>query len=196
MNKAYPWIIIILFAIIIAMIWFWPKEEPKTERVTELERAVAIADVRIASLLQDSAKQAEKRKADSLQQAQEKKAYIVTIEKKSREIADLKANPVVVKIRETTPEVNALITEMERMDSVKTERIVTLENNLDGLRIDMAAMEVNFGGIIQAEREKYNAQKAISDELAKELKKEKKKGVVAKVLIPVAAVGAFLLGSR
>lgn len=196
MNLKVPsWLFFVAVFVIVMMIILWPKEQPKSEKVTELERAVAIADIRIASLLQDSAEQAEKRKADSVQQAQEKKKYITTIEKKSREIAVMKANPVVVKIRETTPEVNALLTEMDRMDSVKTDRIATLENNLDGLRIDMAAMEVNFGGIIQAEREKYYAQKAISDELEKELRKAKKKGVVAKILIPVAAVGAFLLGN-
>lgn len=193
--KPIHWLLLVAVSVIVALILLWPDEEPKSDKVTQLETAIAIADVRIAQLLQDSTKQAEKIKADSIQQAQEEKTYIVTIEKKSREIADLKANPVVVKIRETTPEVNALIVEMERMDSVKTERIARLENDKDALRIDMRQMESNFGELLQVEREKFNAQKEISDELTKDLKKAKRSGRLAKILIPVAAVGAFFLGN-
>jgi hypothetical protein len=191
--KPYIWVIIGLVAVSVALILLWPEPEPVD--LDPYKRAIAIADIRIDSLTSANRKLASKIAQDSLQQAQEKKTYIVTIEKKVREIENLKANPVVVKIRETTPEVNALIIEMERMDSVKTERIATLENNLDGLRVDMRQMESNFGELLQSEREKFNAQKAISDELAKDLKKAKRSGRLAKILIPIAAVGAFLLGN-
>jgi hypothetical protein len=190
--KPIHYAFLVAVGVIVLLLLFWPEPEPVD--LDPYKRAIAIADIRIDSLTSANSKLASKIKADSLQQVQEKKTYIVTIEKKSREIENLKANPVVVKIRETTPDVNALIIEMERMDSVKTERIARLENDKDALRIDMRQMESNFGELLEVEREKFQAQKAISDELTKDLKKAKRSGRLAKVLIPVAAVAGFLLG--
>jgi uncharacterized protein YxeA len=192
--KPYVWIILGLLAVIVLMIWFWP--EPKPTNLDAYRTQIAIQNLKIDSLTTASTKLATKIKADSLQQAQEKKAYIVTIEKKSREIAYMKQNPVVVKIRETTPEVNALIIEMERMDSVKTERITTLENNLDGLRIDMGAMEVNFSGLLQAEREKFATQNEMLAESMKENKKVRRSNRWLKAGAVAALVGGVFLGAR
>jgi hypothetical protein len=137
--KPIHYAFLVAVGVIVLLLLFWPEPEPVD--LDPYKRAIAIADIRIDTLTSANSKLASKIKADSLQQVQEKKTYIVTIEKKSREIENLKANPVVVKIRETTPDVNALIIEMERMDSVKTERIARLENDKDALRIDMRQLE-------------------------------------------------------
>lgn len=187
-----PWILVlILTAGIILLILLWPElSKPNYEGY---ENQIAIQNIKIDSLTAANAKLSQKIKQDSARQANERQQYKSTIEKQSVVISDLKANPRVVEIRSHEPEVNALIIEMERMDSVKTERIARLENDKDALRIDMRQMESNFGELLQAEREKFNAQKEISDELTKDLKKAKRANRVWKVATVVGVVGAFLL---
>lgn len=189
----FEWVVIIAL-----LIWIVVQKctaPPEPINIEPYRIQIAEQDLRISQLQQDSAKLAQKIKADSLQQAQEKKAYKNTISEKSRQIANLKANPRVIEIRAQEPAIDSLINAMDSLDSIKTERIATLENNLDALRVDVGQLEANFAGLLEAEREKFKIQGEAFEKTLKENRKLRRRAKVAKVLIPVVAGLAFILGS-
>lgn len=184
--------IIVLLAIIALMFLLQPDHKPIDIEPYRIQ--IAEQGLRISQLQQDSAKLAQKIKADSLQQAQEKKAYKNTISEKSRQIANLKANPRVIEIRAQEPAIDSLINAMDSLDSIKTERIATLENNLDALRVDIGQLEANFAGLLEAEREKFKVQGEAFEKTLKENRKLRRRAKVAKVLLPVVAGLSLLIG--
>lgn len=187
------WIILGLLAFIALYIAF---DKPPQPDLSPYKIAIAEADIRISQLKTDSAKLASKIHTDSVRQSQEKTTYVRTISEKSREIENMKRNPRVVEVRITEPEVNDLITAMESQDSIKTERIETLEIHLSALRADMNAVKGNFSKLLAEERVKFQSQGEQLTKTMKENRKLRRRVKVAKVLVPVAAGLGLFLGAQ
>lgn len=193
MNKLW-WVIIGLMALIVGMILF--DRDPEPVSTQKWKDQISAQNLKIVTLKADSAKLSQKVAQDSVSQANEKIAHHTAIKKKDAVIANLRANPVVVKVREETPEVDNLLTAMEAKDSIQTERIAVLENDNEELRVDMNAMKDNFGAMLQAERTKFEASQSMNKDLEKALKKSKRGAKLAKILVPVVGAGMLLLGAQ
>src|SRR5688572_27478647 len=109
MNKVAILIICGLTIALIISILTRPSKQPNHEKIQALEIGLAIADQQIVQLRKDSAKLANKVKADSVRQANESQTHKNEVKKYVGVIAKLKANPIVIKIREETAEVDSLL---------------------------------------------------------------------------------------
>jgi cell fate (sporulation/competence/biofilm development) regulator YmcA (YheA/YmcA/DUF963 family) len=196
MKDFRTWALIILALAFALYILLDKDPEPSAEKIKTLEVALAIADNEIIRYKKDSVEIHQEMARKEAQQANERKVYKENERKQGALISQLKRNPVVIHVRDSVPEVNELLTAMEKQDSLKTARIDTLESNLSDLRVDMSAVNDNCSKMLEAERERFQAQEGISEEYSKQVRKERRKKRLATALIPVAAVAAFLLGAQ
>jgi hypothetical protein len=196
MKDVRTWALIIL-ALAFALYILLDKDPvDNSEKIQSYEIALKIADQEILNLRSDSTKLSQKIDADSVRQANERKVYKEKVKSQSALISRLKAKPEVITIREQSVDVDSLLTAMEAKDSIQTARIDTLENNLSELRVDMSAVNDNCSKMLEAERERFQAQKGISEEYSKQVRKERRKKRLATALIPVVGVAGFLLGAQ
>lgn len=192
--KPIYWVVIALALIIVGMILFDKDPEPVStqkwkDEITKKEERIKVLQGNLATIR-------EKVKADSLQGVKSKQEYEVKVTSLRSTVAKLKANPIVIKVREENPEIDSLIVAQDSTILAKDERIVALEADIKRVVANMDSFNDTYEGILQAEREKFEAQKEITAAVEKELKKEKRKAKLAKVLIPVVGVGALLLGAQ
>ena len=185
--KPVYYVIAGLTLIIILLLLFRKTPEPNAEKIKTLEIALAIADQETVRLRKDSVAIHQEMARKEAQQASERTAYQTAIKKKSSEIASLKQNPIVIKVRMETLEIDSWLTVMEKKDSLQTARIDTLESNLAGLRVDMQAVNKNCGDLLQVERERFSAQEALTQEYRAQVRKERRANRWLKV-------GAITLG--
>jgi chromosome segregation ATPase len=196
MKDFRTWALIIL-ALAFALYILLDKDPvDNSEKIQSYEIALKIADQEILNLRSDSTKLSQKIDADSVRHANERKVYKEKVKSQSALISRLKAKPEVITIREQSVDVDSLLTAMEAKDSIQTARIDTLENNLSELRVDMSAVNDNCSKMLEAERERFQAQKGISEEYSKQVRKERRKKRLATALIPVVGVAGFLLGAQ
>jgi hypothetical protein len=196
MKDFRTWALIILALAFALYILFDKDPVDNSEKIQSYEIALKIADQEILNLRSDSTKLSQKIEADSVMQANERKVYKEKVKSQSALISRLKAKPEVITIREQSVDVDSLLTAMEAKDSIQTARIDTLENNLSELRVDMSAVNDNCSKMLEAERERFQAQKGISEEYSKQVRKERRKKRLATALIPVVGVAGFLLGAQ
>lgn len=189
--KPTHWIIIGLAAVIVFLLL--TDKDPQSVDLVPYETALAIADQRILQLEQDSIKLAHKIKSDSLKQAKEKIEYQRKDEKKSREIARLKANPKVIEVLAANPETDSLVKALEEKNELQQVRIDTLESNLSTLRVDMKKMNENFSARLSETEGKLKSTQALADAYKRDAKKSKRANRVLKVLCVALPVAALLL---
>jgi uncharacterized protein YpmS len=169
--------------------------QPNGEKITALEMALAIADNEIVELRADSSKLATRVRKDSLSQANAQIAYKIELAKNRAAIADLKANPEVIRVIEESPAVGTLIAKQDRLIELQASRIDTLTTNLSELRVDMENMRANFGATLKLEREKFSHQQELTDEYKQQLRKEKRKVKIFKAVAVIGTVAGLLLRS-
>jgi hypothetical protein len=196
MKDFRTWALIIL-ALAFALYILLDKDPvDNSEKIQSYEIALKIADQEILNLRSDSTKLSQKIDADSVRQANERKVYKEKVKSQSALISRLKAKPEVIAIREQSVDVDSLLTATEAKDSIQTARIDTLESNLSDLRVDMSAVNDNCSKMLEAERERFQAQKGISEEYRKQVRKERRKVKLFKIVAVLGTVGAFILGAQ
>lgn len=193
MNKLW-WVIIGLVALIVLMILFDRDPEPVStqkwkDTISQKETEIKALEGNLATIL-------EKVKADSLQSIKSKKEYEVKVTKLNSTVAKLKANPRVIEVLKANPSVDSLVIAQDSVILASGNRIVELESEMTDLRVNMDSVNDTFEEILQAERTKFEASQSMNKDLEKALKKEKRKGKLAKVLIPIVGVGMLLLGAN
>jgi hypothetical protein len=197
MKLEFKTIALIILALAFALYILFDKDPvDNSEKIQSYEIALKIADQEILNLRSDSTKLSQKIEGDSVRQANERKVYKEKVKSQSALISRLKAKPEVIAIREQSVDVDSLLTATEAKDSIQTARIDTLESNLSDLRVDMSAVNDNCSKMLEAERERFQAQKGISEEYSKQVRKERRKKRLATALIPVVGVAGFLLGAQ
>ena len=190
--KIHHWIIIVLVAAIIAMIWFWPSSEP-SDREKELDKENTTLLYKIDSLQRSNKARITQLKADSLRGVKVQDSLKTQANHFRGQAVKLKANPIIIRVREEVPEVDSLITAQDSVIVLQDHRIAAYTHQLGKLQVSMVGITANFESILSAERQRYaNAQEIIALK-DKEIKKAKKKTVGAVVIGVAATVGALLI---
>ena len=191
MNKL--WLVILgLAAIIVIMILLWPNPEPiNTQKwkdtIAKVNTQLADSSVRIQSLLKEV-------KELKVEHRAEKESFV-------GEIKGLKSNLAKKRVKIDTliienPELAEYVEAADSVIEVQTARIQSLEFQYDKLEINMEAIVLNFEEQIKLHEQKFQASQEMNTALEEQVKKEKRKGKLAKVLIPVVGVGMLLLGAQ
>lgn len=191
MNKL--WFVIFGLTTIIVFIILFDKDPPSVD-LAPYERAIAISDLKIKQLEEDSAKLAEKIKSDSLQQENEKITYQREAKKKDAVIVRLKTNPKVIEVLAANPETDSLVKALEEKNELQQVRIDTLESNLQALRVDMNKMNENFSARLSETEVKLKSTQALADAYKKDARKSKRAVKLWKVAAVVGSVSGLLIG--
>lgn len=198
--KPYVWVIIGLVAVIIALILFWPDGQPDDrikEREAQYERQAAIYKSELAK--SDST-------INALRQGYKQRAKTdsVKLKAKDKEITTWKQKAAVAVAR-IPQEARDLYPQVDSALQAKDSVIAQTEAKNGMLQESLTQVGKDFNLLLeQSQIDKRAAEQMILDceqrhsdimDLKnRELKKAKRSGKLAKVLIPVAAVAGFLLG--
>jgi hypothetical protein len=184
---------LVLLVAIALLISFWPKHVDTSE---PFKRAVHEKELVILEQSQIITKLAQKTKADSLQSIKTKQRYDSISKRQSAVISDLKRKPRVIEVIKQEPEVKALVEAQDSLINLQFQRIAVLEGLEHELRQDMSKVIISCEQRFQAQVEKFAlAEQRIAD-LEKQNRKERRKGKLKGVLIPIAGAMMFLLGSQ
>lgn len=188
------WIILALLAGIALLFAFWPSPKPDTSE--PYQREIARLGEHIETLNQDRAKLQAEIDTIKLREVKIKVVYEGKVKKMSSVIADLRANPKVVKVLEENPTVDSLVQAQDSTIMLNQVRISGLEHSLFQMQLNTEALQANFDQAMELERAKYDAAQKEIERLQKENRKERRKGKLKAILIPVAGAVAFVLGSQ
>lgn len=191
--KYLPWLILIIGGAVVWMLW--PDSKAADSRILELEEKNARREQAIHSLQGDYEKLKIKSEADRVAFTDSIQTYKDRDKVKSREIARIKANPVIVKVREEVKEVDSLIVAYDSLLQSKDEQIELQARYIDTLQIDLTRVTDNFMERLALQDSTIQDQKSIIEDQRKTIRKERRQKRLAKILVPVVAVGAFLLGA-
>lgn len=186
------WLFFIALAVIIAMIFMWP--ESKTVNTQPWKDTISRKTDEIKTLQENLVIIREKVTEDSLQSIKAKEEYEVKVSRLRSTVAKLKASPVVVKVLEENFEVYDLVNSQDSVIEVQDNRIMSLETELGKLRVNMVGVTQNFEQQIAAQEERFTASQELSKTLEGDLRREKRRAKIARVLIPVAFVVGLVLG--
>lgn len=192
MNKLW-YVIFALVGIIVLIILFQPKpNEPNTEpwkrAIEQREDKIKAKDAQIQALLN------EREKKDSIHLA-EKASLKTALNAKDARIEKLIKKPVVIQVRESTPEVDSLITDLQDKINFQSSYIHQVDSAYNDLRGDFEKLKTNFEGQISLYQSNYNDQLKINESERKSLRKVRRQLRVMKVVGVVGTVGGIFLGS-
>lgn len=190
------WALIILAAAFALYVIFDKNPEPQADKIQALETALAISDVEkkekdvIITNLKTKIAQ------DSIISAQDAIKFKTEVSSSKREIARLRANPVVVQVLQDVPEVDSLVSAQADLIARQDVYIDTLQNDLRELQVNMNQLVENFEGQIKLYQEDFQNMKALADVYKKDLRRERRKVKLIKVVAVIGTVGAFILGNK
>lgn len=188
------WIILALLAGIVILFALWPSTTPDTSEV--FKREITSLNNQIETLNQDRAFLRTKIDSITSHENRSKKLHSQHVAVLNSTIAKLKRNPVVIKIREENPTVDSLVQAQDSTIMLNQVRISGLEHSLFQMQLKTEALQANFDQAMELERAKYDASQKEIERLQKENRKERRKGKLKSILIPVAGAVAFVLGSQ
>ena len=192
--KLPHYVILALLLVIGAMWFFWP--QPKDPDYSEYEFKIKLRDAQIHSLGRDYEKLVMKIESDSVSHTNEIQTYKDRDKKKSAYIANLKANPIVIKVREEVPLIDSAFHAYDSLLQSKDEQIELQARYIDTLQVDIGKVTDNFMERLKLQSETIDDQKLIIDGQRKELRQERRGKRLAKFVAIGAAIGGFLLGSQ
>jgi hypothetical protein len=196
MNRSnLPWFLVIALTIaVILLILFQPKPEP-SHYIKENESLIAQKTEKIEVLTKEYEKIASQIHTDSVRQAKKDSVYSFEIKKRDRRISDLKRNPVIVRVREQTPEVDSLIHAYDSAFMQMSAQIFSLQTTLRQVYTNEAMLEHNFNERLELERSKFEDQKAITNQYEKDLRKAKRGNRLLKVAAVLGTGLGLVLGA-
>lgn len=183
------WLIIALVLALVISILTRPTKE--ITDLTPYKTALAIADQQIDSLTRSNRATIKRIQEDSIIQAEERESFKTKLNAISRR--QNTRRPQVLEQIDSLPIVKAFIETQDSVISLQAVRIDTLQNNLSELRINLSQIQNNFLKQIEQHEVKLKSTEALVDAYKKENRSERRKRKIATALIPVAAVGMFLL---
>lgn len=184
--KNLPWILVAILAILLALTYIFQPEPPPpdTKVYDSLIRLSREGEAKALEL-------SELRKADSLHSIESKRVYDLKVKKLESRLSDLKANPVIVRIREEIKEVDSLIIAYDSTIQVKNEAIDMLSSELYDCQKLAYTAEENFEMTLQAHK---GANAELLDQVKgyqKEVRKQrrlKRLGIAAGIITTVGAL--------
>jgi len=172
-----------------------PEPTDKNGYIAEYEAAISKRDDQIKSkTAQVERLVIEVEKRDSMH-AENERRLKTALNAKSKEVDRLLKNPVVISVRESTPEIDSLITDLQDKIEFQSVYIASLDSAYNDLRVDFDAVKDNFQSQIELYKQNFEAQKALNEADRKTLRKVKRQVKVLKVVAIVGTVGGIFLGS-
>ena len=182
------WIIIGLLLVIGAMWFFWPSNKPD---YSSHENRIKLREQAISELQVENTKLLSRIKSDSVSHKIEIQAYKDRDKKKSAYIANLKANPVVIKVREEVPLIDSAFQAYDSLLESKDQQINLQEKYVSTLQLDIGALKNSFEERIALQDSTINDQREIIIDLTTRLNKKKpvwqKLGQIGKDILKVGA---------
>jgi hypothetical protein len=189
------WALIIISGAFILYILFDKDPIPNESYVKEYESAIQKRDVKITSLetkhREDSLKSAQAitQTRDSLKREQRHGVKL------SSNLARLKANPIVIQVRDSIPIIDSLVQSYDSLLESKDDQIELQGRLIVSLEDENKRITGNFMERLELSEQNFQAQKAISDSYKKDNRKLRRGNKLLKVGLVVGTVGAFILGS-
>ena len=195
--KYLPWIIVAVLLILLAIgILTRPDPTDTNGYVKEYEAAISKRDDQIkAKTAQVDRLVIEVEKRDSMH-AENERRLKTALNAKSKEVDRLLKNPIVIAVRESTPEIDSLITDLQYKIDFQSSYIQELDSAYTGLRVDFDKLKNNFDEQIKLYQENFEAQKLINESDRKQLRKVRRQLRVMKAVAILGTVGGIFLGSR
>lgn len=202
--KYLPWILLIVGAVVVFLLW---PQTGTSDREKELDKENTSLLYKIDSLANRNKAILVDVRKDSIVYLQEKEAFNAKLEAKNRELAQRRAQASksraevqalidsVPKLGQFVADQDSVISSLDSLSTIKDHRIAAMEHAYGKLRVNMVGITANFESMLSAERTRYANATEIIALKDKELKKEKKGKLVAKILVPVSLIAGFLLGN-
>lgn len=185
-----------LTVIIILLLLFQPSRKPNGEKIQSLEYAIAISDQQKKDLEY-------KHKEDSIASAQKLAELNVKLVSKERQVVKLtsnlerlKANPVVIQVRDSIEEIEATFQAYDSLILAKDQQLAIQDSKILVLEDENKRITANFLERLELTEQNYIAQKAIAESYKKENRKVRRGIKALKVAVVVSSVGFLLLGSQ
>jgi hypothetical protein len=186
------WALIILAGAFILYILFDKDPIPNESYVKEYESAIQKRDVKIISL-------ETKHREDSLKSAQEITQIRDSLKREQRRgvklssnLARLKANPIVIQVRDSIPIIDSLVQSYDSLLESKDDQIELQGRLIVSLEDENKRITSNFMERLQLTEDNFIAQKAITDTYKKDNRKLRRGNKVLKVVI-IGAVGYIVV---
>jgi hypothetical protein len=192
MKDIKLWLIVGLTVIIVLLLLFDKDPIPNESYVKEYESAIQKRDVKIISL-------ETKHREDSLKSAQEITQIRDSLKREQRRgvklssnLARLKANPIVIQVRDSIPIIDSLVQSYDSLLESKDDQIELQGRLIVSLEDENKRITSNFMERLQLTEDNFIAQKAITDTYKKDNRKLRRGNKVLKVVI-IGAVGYIVV---
>jgi hypothetical protein len=190
------WVVFGLAAIIILLILFDKDPIPNESYIKEYESTIQRNESTIEGLKV-------KHREDSLKSAKEiaqlkakLSGKVTEVKKLSFNLERLKANPVVIHIRDSVEEIEQAFQAYDSLLASKDQQIEIQGRLIVSLEDENKRITGNFMERLELSEQNFQAQKAISDSYKKDNRKLRRGNKLLKVGLVVGTVGAFILGSQ
>lgn len=183
--------IIVVLLVIVAVLTCQSPPEPveDTRKYDSLLRVVQAGEVKAKEL-------AEKRKAAEVETIQTKKSYDSLQKSSVAQIAYYRAHPKVIEIIREVPVIDSAFQAHDSAIVIRDNRIAELSGELYDCQKLASNAEENFKVTLQAQQG-ANAELVEDNQgLKKDLKKERRRGKLKAVLVPLVGVAALILGAQ
>lgn len=186
--KHLPWALIIIGAIAVYLLW------PEPEDLSGFEHREKLREAHVHSLQQDYEKLKARLKADSVVYSTTIQTYKDKDKKNLAYIENLKAKPTVVKVVQETPELDALLQAYDSLLQSKDSQLQLQSEYIATLQVDLGKVTENFLERLAIQDSMIQDQKGVIQDQRKQLRKERCRSRVARVLVPVALGLGLLVG--
>ena len=184
------WLIIGLVVLVIILILTRPNHEPADNSI--YHREINSQNIQIKTLEAHNRALLDSIKSDSLEDVKEKEAFTARLNVLNKRIVITR--PIIMHQVDTLPQVKAFIADQDSVIMLQSVRIAGLEFLQMKLELNTQAIYANFEESLKLERQKFAlAEKQIVD-LEKQNRKERRKGKLKSILLPVAAGLGLILG--
>lgn len=193
MSKLW-YIIFGLTAIIILLLIFQPNPPPADTTVWKQE---------IEKNRQKAEELAIKHREDSTQFAQKLAQLNAELKGKERQVVKLegnlsrlKKNPVVIKVKDSIPEIDSVFQQYDLLLETKDNQISIQSKMIKGLEEENTRITDNFLERLQLSQAAFDNQKLIADSYKKDTRKVRRQNKLLKVAAVVGTVGGIFLGAQ
>lgn len=191
--KIYQWLTFILLAVVVCLIFFWPKPQPSAREV-ELIQSNELLEVKAANAIKASQAIVIKMEQDSLEDLEALKRFEIENKRLRKELS--KKRVVVQHVIDTMPTLKVFVEQQDSLIQLQAVRI-------DSLIIEKQVMDKNYTLLIAAKDQELAAVRQVNanmDEILKlknkDLRKQRTGNKLWKGLAIVGTVGGVFLGSR
>jgi phosphate uptake regulator len=193
--KSLPYIIAVL-AVIIAVAVTCQGPEDQSAEVSELKAKVARRDQAIHEKTTEYIALRTRMRQDSILLRDTIKIKEKQIVVHESNIKRLRSSPKVIEIVRENPVIDTIFQYYDSVGSAKDMIIYSLTKENQQLYVDVNEIERNFTARLDLQAQNLADEKQVSESYRKQVRKERRMKRLAIVLVPVIAVGAFLLGSQ